>query len=112
MAMIFCYECGKKISDSAMQCPACGAPSKGCKTVKSSKNVSDKKPLPAFLLAWFVGVFGAHRFYVGKTGSAVAMLLISLTLVGLIITGIWTLVDLIMIACGNFTDANGKKLEW
>ena len=104
--MIYCYECGKKFSDSASACPHCGATNKLC------KNNEDKKAWAALILAWFLGIFGAHRFYVGKTGSAVAMLILSLTIVGLIVTGIWALVDMINIVCGNFTDAKGKKLKF
>jgi TM2 domain-containing membrane protein YozV len=74
---------------------------------------SDRKILPAFLMAFFVGVFGIHRFYVGKTGSGLAMLLISVTVVGLFITGIWALIDWIMIVSGAFRDADDKLLkEW
>ena len=74
---------------------------------------SDKKLLPAFLLVFFFGVFGAHRFYVGKTGTAVAMLLISLTLVGMIGTGVWAVIDMILILCSEFKDKEGNKLtEW
>ena len=51
-----------------------------------------------------LGVFGAHRFYVGKTGSGIAMIF---TLGGL---GIWYLYDVIMIASGQFTDAEGRRL--
>ena len=51
-----------------------------------------------------LGVFGAHRFYVGKTGSGIAMIC---TLGGL---GIWYLYDVIMIASGQFTDAEGRRL--
>lgn len=106
MAMIFCYECGKKISETADCCPSCGA------TQKKKVELTVKRGVVALLLAWFLGVFGAHRFYVGKTGSAIAMLIISLTFVGLIITGIWTLVDIITIICGNFTDNTGKKISF
>ncbi|OAP87095.1 hypothetical protein A4H34_04680 [Peptidiphaga gingivicola] len=56
------------------------------------------------LLAWFFGVIGVHRFYVGKIGSGVAMIF---TLGGL---GIWTLVDIIMIAAGSFTDIDGRPV--
>jgi hypothetical protein len=66
--------------------------------------VSPRSRLAAALLCWLLGVFGAHRFYVGKTGTAVLMLL---TLGGL---GIWMLVDLVLILVGSFTDAEGRRL--
>jgi TM2 domain-containing membrane protein YozV len=101
MAMVFCRGCGKEIHDSALTCPSCGAVQ-----IQQSwtASASDKRILPAFLLCFFFGVFGAHRFYVGKIGSAVAQLL---TIGGL---GIWALVDLIILACGGFTDATGNKI--
>jgi TM2 domain-containing membrane protein YozV len=34
-----------------------------------------KSPMVAYLLWWFFGTFGGHRFYLGHTGSAVAMLI-------------------------------------
>ena len=37
-----------------------------------------KETSVAYLLWFFLGEFGAHRFYLGKTGSAIAMLLIVL----------------------------------
>lgn len=77
----------------------------------------NKTWLAALLFCIFLGVFGAHRFYVGKTQTAVAMLLISLLAgwifgLGFYITGIWAIIDLIMIATAQFTDANGKVLTW
>ena len=66
-----------------------------------------KRILPAFLLCFFLGCFGAHRFYVGKIGTGILQLL---TLGGL---GIWALIDWIMIIIGAFTDKQGQKLtEW
>jgi|TARA_Y100000739_G_C20209499_1_gene284848 TM2 domain-containing membrane protein YozV len=70
----------------------------------SDGNVSDKQKIVALLLCLFLGGLGAHRFYVGKTGSAVAQLL---TCGGL---GIWALIDLIMIALGKFTDKDERPL--
>ncbi|MCA8963339.1 MAG: NINE protein [Planctomycetes bacterium] len=72
---------------------------------------SERLVLPAFLLAFFLGVFGVHRFYVGKTGSGLVMLLLTITAVGLLVTGIWYLIDTIVIACGGFTDGEGKRLR-
>jgi TM2 domain-containing membrane protein YozV len=75
--------------------------------------VSDKNRSLALLLAFLFGVFGAHRFYVGKMGTGLAMLAIDLTLVGFAVTGVWALIDCLFILFGEFTDANGDKvLAW
>lgn len=73
-------------------------------------NVSDKRILPAFLLSTFLGIFGGHRFYAGRIGSAIAMLIISLTFLGILITAIWNFIDWIMIICGAFRDGEGRKI--
>ena len=84
-------------------CPHCLA----IQTSAGALGESDKRRLPAFLLALLFGVFGAHRFYVGKTTSAVFQLL---TLGGL---GIWAIADAIIIASGGFTDSNGRRItQW
>jgi TM2 domain-containing membrane protein YozV len=63
------------------------------------QRITNDKPsvAVAYLLLIFLGVFGAHRFYLGRTGSGVAMLLISLTILGLIITCICGLIDLFLV---------------
>lgn len=63
---------------------------------------SRQSRLVALLLCWFLGVFGAHRFYVGKTGTAVLQIL---TFGGL---GIWVLIDLVIITVGAFRDVDGR----
>lgn len=69
--------------------------------------MTEKRILPAFLLCFFFGVFGVHRFYVGKVGTGILQIL---TLGGL---GIWALIDLIMIIVGAFTDKEGNKItQW
>lgn len=71
---------------------------------------SDRLILPAFLLAFFLGALGVHRFYVGKTGSGIAMVVLTLSIVGIVATAIWATVDWIMIVCGVFEDRDGKRL--
>lgn len=67
--------------------------------------VSEKGFVPALLLAILLGGLGVHRFYVGKIGTGVLMIF---TLGGL---GIWTLVDIIMIAVGAFSDKQGLPIK-
>jgi TM2 domain-containing membrane protein YozV len=69
--------------------------------------MTEKRILPAFLLCFFFGIFGAHRFYVGKIGTGIIQLL---TAGGF---GIWALIDFIMIIIGSFTDKDGNKItQW
>ena len=68
---------------------------------------SDRSRPVALVLAFFLGVFGAHRFYAGKIGTAILMLV---TIGGL---GIWWLYDLILVAAGGFRDEDGRLIsEW
>lgn len=104
---MFCPNCGKQVSDQAVSCPSCGHPLKQAHPEYAGKQVSSKSRLAAILMCFFVGVIGVHRFYVGKIGTGIAMIL---TAGGF---GIWVLVDLIMIAAGSFTDMEGKYvLDW
>jgi TM2 domain-containing membrane protein YozV len=56
-----------------------------------------KTALVAYLLWFFLGLFGAHNFYLGRIGVAVTQLILSLTIVGMVITIIWVLVDAFLI---------------
>ncbi|MHA1366604.1 MAG: NINE protein [Candidatus Heimdallarchaeota archaeon] len=81
--------------------------SKSVSPTVSKETFQPKSRLTAFLLCFFLGDFGAHRFYVGKTGTGILWLLTF----GLFNIG--SLVDLIIILSGSFKDAQGNLiLDW
>jgi len=71
----------------------------------NSISSSQQDWLVALLLCFFIGVIGAHRFYVGKIGTGLLMVF---TLGGL---GIWTFIDLILIIVGKFKNKDGEILS-
>ena len=55
----------------------------------------DRNKYVAALIAFALGTLGIHRFYLGRTGSGIAMLVLTCTLVGLIISAPWAFIDMI-----------------
>lgn len=68
----------------------------------SGEPISSKSRAAAAILAWFLGFLGIHRFYLGKVGTGILMIV---TLGGL---GVWWLIDLIWILVGTFKDKDGN----
>lgn len=73
-------------------------------TPVETSGISDRIRGVALPVAVLLGVFGAHRFYVGKTGTGLLMLG---TLGGM---GLWWLYDLILIVAGEFRDAEARRV--
>ena len=77
------------------------------KQVVHTPGASPHSRLVVTLLAYCVGYLGVHRFYLGKIGTGVAMLL---TGGGL---GIWWLIDFIYAVAGMMKDKDGKPIiDW
>lgn len=108
---MFCKNCGTQIPDDAKMCSQCGTQivvdDKVVGQIKypHPQAVSDRSKGTAALLCFFLGNLGVHRFYTGKVGTGVVMLLT------LGCVGIWTLIDFIVILCGNFKDKYGLPLK-
>lgn len=64
----------------------------------------------AMALCWALGAMGAHRFYTGKTGSAWAMLVMTITGCLAPISALWAVIDGIMLALGKYTSEDGSEL--
>jgi TM2 domain-containing membrane protein YozV len=56
---------------------------------------NDRNKLIAALLAFLLGPLGIHRFYTGRTGSGIVMLVLSITVIGLFVTVPWGFIDMI-----------------
>lgn len=68
-------------------------------------NVSPYSRTVALLLCIFLGLFGAHHFYVGKSGTGILILFLSwCTGLG----AIWVFIDFIIILAGSFRDDMGR----
>lgn len=111
----FCAECGGPTTAMAEICVKCGVRLAGATPAAVAAEVSPKSRLVATLLCVFLGVFGAHRFYIGHIGPAVGMLILGilgygtiwiwgLGLIFLIPVGIWAFVDFILIVTGSMKD--------
>lgn len=105
-----CKSCGKPIEDDFKFCPYCKIIIHN-KIVAHNKLVSEKSWLVCFLLLIFLGLIGAHKFYAGRILSAIILLIFSITIIGLIVSILIWIIDLIKLLSGNFRDAKGRYIK-
>lgn len=137
---MFCSKCGAQLDEGSAFCSRCGARMALVSgQVQLGEGISPKSRLATTLLAWFLGEFGAHRFYTGKIGTAVIMLTMGvisgacwfggffgslaaggdapawgfMVLAGLLYFAVWVwkTIDFIIAVTGNFKDNQGKPIK-
>ena len=55
----------------------------------------DRNKYIAAVIAFFLGPLGIHRFYLGRNGSGIAMLVLTCTIFGLIVSVPWAFIDMV-----------------
>ena len=76
------------------------------KQVQPANEISPSEWSITLILCVLIGVWGVHRFYVGKVGTGLLMLF---TFGGFLI---WWIIDLILIATESFKDHEGRKIPY
>ncbi|AEB44197.1 MULTISPECIES: TM2 domain-containing protein [Micromonospora] len=73
------------------------------------QGVSDKSKVVAGILQILLGGFGAGRFYIGDTKTAVIQIIVTFVTCG--VGSLWGLIDGILILVNGGTDAQGRPLR-
>ena len=72
---MFCHNCGSQNDDGSNFCKTCGINLLIEPSTMQVRTISEKNWLVTLLLCVFLGEFGIHRFYVGKIGTGILMIL-------------------------------------
>jgi len=89
------------------------------------EEISSRSRLATVLLAFPLplGIFGVHRFYIGKIRTATVMLILSILylatvrlwgmimVIPLAVVGLWALIDFIFAVSGIMKDKEGKLIK-
>lgn len=89
----FCSDCGEAIKLKAELCPHCGCRQKGA---ASTLAPNGKSRIATALLAFFLGAFGVHKFYLGQIGRGFLYLLFFWTAIPAIIAFVEFIIFLVM----------------
>ncbi len=94
----FCSECAAVIKAKAEICPKCGVRQPGMSAPLNLGAVAPngKSRIVAALLAFLLGGFGAHKFYLGQTGLGIVYLIFFWTAIPALIAVIEFILLLLM----------------
>ena len=101
-------------SQQAYGQPAYGQPAYGQPAYGQPVVGAPKQWIVAVLLAFFLGTLGIHNFYLGYTTKGIIQLVLTITVIGIFVSGPWALIDFIMLIMrsGSYaTDAQGQPLQ-
>ena len=119
-----CPYCNNPLPPNVNQCPSCGAQVQQAPPPPqyapqqqyappppqyAPPVASPKSRIAYILLGIFLGEFGVHNFYAGRTGTGIAQLLISLLTCGYgaAIVWIWAVIEI----CVVTTDSQGRRFN-
>lgn len=106
----FCPECGAKLAPDAQKCSHCGADAPY--SIKKGGQSGEKSRCVAIVLAFLLGAFGAHNFYLGFKKYAIIQIVLTCTLVLSPFTVLWGIMDGVIMLFGKRDhDALGYALR-
>jgi TM2 domain-containing membrane protein YozV len=119
MALTTCADCGHQVSTEALSCPGCGRPISASTSGKAGGSqqaapivVKAAKSRGVYIiLGILLGLLGIHNCYAGYYDRGATQLVITLLLgwiyIGIVITGVWVLIDLFTVT----NDAEGNSFS-
>ena len=101
----FCCKCGARTLPHQVTCLNCG------QNLASQMIESDRNMYVAAILAFLLGAFGIHDFYLGYTSRGVIKIVLTLLVATSFISGIWSIVDLVIKKKEKMGDSKGLPLK-
>ena len=89
------FEAANDRALSVFPMPTAPSPRRAVPPAAVAVPTNDRNKFVAAVMAFVIGTLGIHRFYLGRTGSGIIMLVLSITVIGLIISAPWALIDMI-----------------
>lgn len=101
---MICPYCKAEIDDDAKKCKNCG------EWVNKTKDFPKREFGKTIAFAFFFGVFGVHRFHTGYKKIGTIQLILTITLLGILVSGVWAFVDLVSISLNKYKDSLNRSL--
>lgn len=92
----FCGDCGEIIKAKAEICPKCGVRQIAPPGPFGASAPNGKNRVIAALLAFFIGGFGIHKFYLGQIGQGIVYLLFFWTVIPFVVAFVESILYLLM----------------